>query len=291
MSALDPSAPGLPIAPGGGGGASIPVSDPADLLAGATASLIMGTDSGGDGALVTADAVVWANRRPAATANTRLLWECDGTSGAVANTGSLGASGNLTAGGALVRNNISLVSTLGAGIYCDGTSTGQAVGAVGVIPTGASSSITAWVSAVVPSGWTGNQTLLARDYAASGWAPPYIGIMLSLRGGTRAVAHVNGGGTYASADIALAASSGQLLIGLTYDGTTLSLWADGVLRGTAGASGAIDWGTAGKWHLGANESGEYFTGTILRAGVEQGVWDAARWRQETLRARGNWIAP
>jgi len=276
---------------GGGGGSSLPVTTFADVLAGATASRIAATDSSGTGALITSDAALWSNRRPAATANTRLLWECDGTSGAVANTGSLGASGDLTAGGALVRNNVSLVSTLGAGIYCDGTSTGQAVGAAGVIPTGASSSITAWVSAVVPSGWSGNQTLLARDYAASGWGPPYIGIMLSLRGGTRAVAHVNGGGTYAAADIGLASTSGQLFIGLTYDGATLSLWADGVLLGTAGASGAIDWGTGGKWHLGANESGEYFTGTILRAGVEQGLWDAARWRQETLRARGNWIAP
>lgn len=274
-----------------GGGGSLPTTDFANVLSGATASRIAATTSGGAGALITSDAALWSNRRPPASANTRLLWECDGTSGAVANTGSLGSSGNLTAGGALARNSISLVSTLGAGIYCDGTSTGQAVGAAGVIPTGASSSITAWVSAVVPSGWSGNQTLLARDYAASGWAPPYIGIMLSLRGGSRAVAHVNGGGTYAAADIGLASSSGQLFIGLTYDGTTLSLWADGVLLGTAGASGAIDWGTGGKWHLGANESGEYFTGTILRAGVEQGVWDAARWRQETLRARGNWIAP
>ena len=276
---------------GGGGGASLPVADFADVLAGATASRIAATDASGDGTLLTSDAALWSNRRPAATANTRLLWECDGTSGAIVNTGSLGASANLTAGGALVRNNISIVSTLGAGIYCDGSSTGQASGAAGVIPTGASSSITAFAVAVVPSGWTGNQTLLARDYAASGWSPPYIGIMLSIRGGSRGVAHVNGSGTYASADIALPSSSGMILLGLTYDGATLSLWADGQLLGTAGASGAIDWGTAGNWRLGANWSGEYFTGTILRAGVEQGVWNAARWREEYLRVRGNWIAP
>lgn len=53
MSALDPSAPGLPIAPGGGGGASIPVSDPADLLSGATASRVVATDGTGDGVLLT----------------------------------------------------------------------------------------------------------------------------------------------------------------------------------------------------------------------------------------------
>lgn len=281
---------GAPVG-GGGGGASIPVTNPADLLAGATPSRLMATDSSGDGELITSDAALWRNRRQPASAVDRLLWECDGASGAVTNTGSLGSAGDLTAGASLVRNNISLVSTLGAGIYCDGTSTGQASGAAGVIPTGASSSITAWCVAVVPSGWTGNQTLLARDYAVSGWAPPYIGIMLSLRGSTRAVAHVNGGGTYQSVDVSLASTSGQLFIGLTYDGTTLSLWADGVLLGTAPASGAIDWGGAGLWHLGANWSGEYFTGTILRAGVQQGVWTAARWREETLRTRGNWIAP
>ena len=53
MSALDPSAPGLPLAGGGGGGGSIPVTDPADLLSGATASRVVATDGSGDGVLLT----------------------------------------------------------------------------------------------------------------------------------------------------------------------------------------------------------------------------------------------
>jgi hypothetical protein len=38
----------------GGGGASLPVADPADLLSGATASRLVGTDVSGDGTLLTA---------------------------------------------------------------------------------------------------------------------------------------------------------------------------------------------------------------------------------------------
>jgi hypothetical protein len=269
----------------GGGGGSVP--------SGSAGDAVTLDGAGGLSALALAD-LIYRSRRAPADSLTRLLWECDGASGDLVNTGSLGSAGNLSAGGTLGRNRIDRdsnnrpISTLGRGIYCDGTSAGQARGAAGVIPTGASSSITAWCAAVVPSGWTGNQTLLARDYAASGWGPPYIGLMLSLRGGSRAVAHVNGSGTYASADIALPSSSGLILVGLTYDGSTLSLWGDGTLLGTASASGPIDWGGAGEWHLGGNGSGEYFTGTILRAGVTQGVWNAARWRQEMNRTLWGW---
>jgi hypothetical protein len=247
----------------------------------AAARAAIGVTSSGD--------PVRTNRRKPATSNTRLLWECDDASGPVANTGSLGSAGDLTAGAALVRRRAVLTSPLSRGIYCNSTSTGQASGAAGVIPTGASASITVWCVADVPSGWSGNQTLIARDYNASGWGAPYIAVMLSLRGGSRGVAHINVNGSYLAVDINLPATSGQILLGLTYDGATLSLWADGQLLGTSSGSGTINWGDAGAvWHLGSNGSNEGFTGTILRAGVEAEVWDAARWAEETLRTRGNW---
>ena len=105
MSALDPSAPGLPLAiGGGGGGASIPVSDPADLLSGATPERFFVTDDAGNGAGISssqAAAIINGTRRWAADADTLMLWEFNEASGTIVNSGSLGSAGNLTAGAGL----------------------------------------------------------------------------------------------------------------------------------------------------------------------------------------------
>ena len=272
---------------GGGGGSSLPVTDFADVLAGATPSQIAATDSGGNGTLLTFSDALYASRRLAADASTPLLWECDGASGSLVNTGSLGASGNLTAGGSCVRNALSPRSTIGRGIRGNGSASGGATGAVGLVPSGAGQSFTACVTFVVLSWPGGSVPLLAMD-AAPTWVPPYLAfrIALSLGGVVQAEVSFATGGhptPYASGY-----GPGQHQAVATYDGTYFRLYVDGELVATSAVpgSGDIQWGS-GPWCIAAQGDSGGFDGYVTRAQVDAVVWSADRVAQEWVRTIGN----
>ena len=85
MSALDPSAPGLPLAMGGGSVASTDITDSTST----GRALLTATND------IAAAAIINGARRWAADAGTLLLWELNEASGDFANSGSLGAAGDL----------------------------------------------------------------------------------------------------------------------------------------------------------------------------------------------------
>lgn len=262
-----------------GGGGAVTIADITD--AGAVGADLLAAATEPD-----ALTVLHASRRWPATAATRLLWECDGASGALVCTGSVGSAGNLTAGGALGRNALSPYSTIGRGVRCTGTPTSVASGAAGVAPSGTATALTVWCIAELPNSPGSNQQLIARDYyAPASFGPPYVSCMLTVNG-TSLVAHATIDSSYYSLTADYPLYVRQVLVGMTFDGTTLALWINGVLAASATHAGSIDWGTApdSLWYLGRNGIGEYYTGAILRAGVEAEVWDATTWasRYETM---------
>lgn len=283
-----------------GVGAALPVADPADLLSGATPERFVVIDDAGDGALLTAAqaaaqlgvssdlaALMRTQRRLAADADTRLLWECDGTSGDLVNTGSLGASGNLTPGGTCVRNVLTAASPIGRGILCNVASTTGAVGATDITITG--TALTVAVTVYVASWWGGNVPLIARN-AGPTWASPYLGFRISFNNGGAIATEVHLASGHAST-YQFGHSAGFYQVVTVYDGATLKLYINGSLASTASNASTLNLapgGAGGVWGLGMQGDGVGFNGVILRAQVLAAAWSADRVAEEWLRTTGNW---
>ncbi len=290
MSALDPSAPGLPLAIGGGG-ASLPVSDPADLLSGATAERFVVIDDAGDGALLTAAQAAAqigvTSRRPAAVAATRLLYELTERSGDTLNTGSLGASGDLDEIGSSVVRSADLASVWGGSVVMPGDSNSYIRGAAGLSLT-STTQVTMWAIAKIRSDPASRKSIFTRNHATWG-GYPYISVALVAAPSGAwyvEIGRVSPGYTEMRASTDYTVDTIHLF-GLTYDGTTLRAWLDGEAAGSASAAGEIDWGPGtGKWEIGSNGGNENPVATFYRAGVEETVWDAAAWASFYAKARG-----
>ena len=295
MSALDPSAPGLPLAGGGGGGASIPVSDPADLLSGATPERFFVTDDAGNGAGISssqAAAIINGTRRWAADADTLLLWEFNEASGTIVNSGSLGSAGNLTAGAGLARRAFKATWPLVRGVRCNGSSGSDAKGAAGCEPT-SGTAVTVW-AVIVPEGGSGKRAYLTRDLHTPGsWASPWISVMMCIDSSNNFTAEINDGAGYRAITYSPGLVTGQCyFVGLTYDGTTLRLYVDGVLVQSGSYSGSINWGDADAlWHISGHDTdAERFVGSVLRAGVENVVWSGSEFAKRAQLIFGTWGA-
>ena len=274
-----------------GGGASLPVSDPADLLSGATAERFVVIDDAGDGALLTAAQAAAqigvSSRRPAALASTRLLYELTQTSGSALNTGSLGASGDLDEIGSSVVRAADLSSVWGGDVVMPGDSNSYIRGAAGLALT-STTQLTMWCVAKIRSDPAARKSIFTRDHATWGGYPYISAALVAAPSGAWYVeiGRVSPGYTelHASTDYVLDTIH---LFGLTYDGTTLRAWLDGAAAGSASAAGEIDWGPGtGKWELGSNGGGERPVATIYRAGVEEAVWDASAWESVYAKLRG-----
>lgn len=277
--------------PAAGGGGSLPVADPADLIAGATASRLVGTDGSGDGVLLTAAQTAAligvTSRRPAATADTRLLYELTQTSGNVLNTGSLGASGDLSEIGSSVVRSADLSSVWGGDVVMPGDSNSYIRGAAGLALT-STTQLTMWCVAKIRSGPASRKSIFTRNHATWGGYPYISAALVAAPSGAWYVeiGRVSPGYTefHATTNYVLDTIH---LFGLTYDGTTLRAWLDGAAAGSASAPGAIDWGPGtGKWELGSNGGNERPVATLYRAGVEETVWDAAAWSSFYAKLRG-----
>lgn len=230
---------------------------------------------------------VWENRRKPATSDTRLLWECDGDSGVLANTGSLGSAGDLTAGGSCVRNVLSARSTIGRGIRGNGAAAGGATGATDVTITG--TALTATATFVVPSWPGGSVPVLARN-AGPGWGPYYLGFRISLNAGGVVQAELQLAGS-APAPYAGGYGAGMHQAVAVYNGAHFRLYVDGELaaQSSATADMAMDAGGAGgTWNLAAQGNGGGFDGHVLRAQVLATSWSAERVAEEWLRTIGNY---
>ena len=227
-----------------------------------------------------------ASRRLAATSDTRLLYECSGASGVLANTGSLGSAGDLTAGGSCVRNALSPRSTIGRGIRGNGSAAGGATGATGLVPTGAEQSFTACVTFVVLTWPGGYVPLLAMD-AAPTWVLPYLAFRISLNLGNVIQAVVQLPFGVRPSPYAAGYGAGQHQAVATYNGSHFRLYVDGALVASSSASGDIQWGS-GPWGIAAQGDGGGFDGHVTRAQVDAVAWTADRVAEEWLRTIGDY---
>jgi hypothetical protein len=272
-----------------GGGASLPTTPAAALLDAAHPNELVYLGGAGAGASVTLADITpsligqsLAARRTAATGTTALLWECNEAASPLASTGSVACS--LANAGAAVFDFVDPQSSLDGGCsHFTGGATSEVVGGAGVYPgTATTTSITMWAVINIHTMPTVAGCVIARDYAVTGgpWSDPYVTMVDILPNGVvRALAPF---GAVPVADT-VSSSSGaveinkQHLVGLTYDGSNLRVWVDGVRVATKAVSTPLTWGAAGSWHLGANGGGNLFNGVVIRAGVENAVWSRADW--------------
>ena len=266
--------PGL-VLPSSGGG-SVPSGSAGDAVT---------LDGAGGLAASSVSALLAAQRRLAADANTRLLWECGGASGVLANTGSLGAAGNLTAGGSCVRNALSARSTIGRGIKGNGSASGGATGATGISITG--TAFTATVTFVVNTWPGGSVPILARN-AGPTWSPPYLGFRISLNSGGVIQAEIELAGGAHPSPYANGYSAGMHQAVATYDGANFRLYVDGALAASTAATAAIAMGSGGDWGIAAQGDGGGLDGYVLRAQVDAVAWSADRVAEEWLRTLGDY---
>ena len=269
----------------GGGGGSVASTDITDSTSTGRALLTATND-------IAAAAIINGARRWAADADTLLLWELNEASGDFANSGSLGAAGDLTAGAGIAHRAFKATWPLVRGARCNGSSGSDAKGAAGCKPT-SGTAVTAW-AVIVPEGGSGKRAYLTRDLHTPGsWASPWVSLMMCIDGSNNFTAEINDGTSYRAITYSPSLVTGQCyFVGLTYDGTTLKLYVDGVLVQSGSYSGSIDWGDADAiWHVSSHDTNiERFTGTVLRAGVENLVWSASEFKKRAQLINGTWGA-
>lgn len=289
----------------GGGSASLPASPAQALLDAANPFELVVLGAGGVGGSspvgdIAAPLVAptLALRRTAAAATTGLLWECTETVSPLASTGSVAC--NLADDGAATFNYMPPASTLdGGALRCTGSLTSEVLGGAGVYPAGpTTTAVTLWVIFTANSFPSGGSSLIFRDYRAVGspWADPYgTGVMLRS-GGQLVVAGAFGPSpayVEVTSTLGTLVTNRQYLAGMTYDGTLLRMWLDGVQINQTTPAAPLTWGAAGSWHLGGSggngggEGGNPLDGAIMRAGVENTVWSQTDWARAYRRLNGN----
>ena len=272
------------VAGGTGGGGSVTIADITD--AGESGADLLAADTDAEARAAIGAAADIAARRLAATSDTRLLYECNGSSGVLANTGSLGSAGDLTAGGSCVRNALSARSTIGRGIRGNGSASGGAVGGVALVPTGAEQAFTACVTFVAVT-WPGGSVPLFEMDAAVSWSSPYLAFRLSLNPGGVVQAEVSLPAGAHPSPYAGGYGAGQHQAVATYNGSHFRLNVDGALVASSSASGDIQWGS-GPWGIAAQGNGGGFDGYVTRAQVDAVAWNADRVAEEWLRTIGDY---
>lgn len=282
MSARDPSAPGLPLAGGGGGGGVVPSGSAGDLVA------LDGV--GGEVAITQIELRASGRRSP--LADFGILFECNETSGAFVNTGTIGSSANLsTVGSGVSRAQLGPI-TIGRGARFDGTSNGYAKGAEGITPgTGSDTSLTMFAVAVIEATPGARKDILSRSFELNESPAPYVAATISVISGTSWLAKFGISGTYVEVTSDIPYEVGrQYVFGITYDGADVCLWLDGVLAKREAHPGTISWGSGtGLWWLGSNPSNDPSTSLIARAGAANVVWGADDWGELVQRTNGNWL--
>lgn len=283
MSAIRPgssasSGPSLPARP------SAVISDPA------SADAVVVLSEAGEGATVSVAELMRRARRPRASANTRLLYECDEASNVLRSTGSdSGAAWDLTVRANSVYRSRPLASAIGPGFGVEyaATPTGAA-GAAGMIPTGVTDTLTMWAVVCPIGSVVSGQSpvpIFTRDHNSTWSGPQTTSVGLYWGNALEARASIGSG-----AQIAYSfgrSLDGMRVVGLTYDGAALRLWYDGEAIATTAVSGNVAWGTDGEWQIGHNAQTLEWTGTILRCGLESVAWTADQWTAFVQTCRGD----
>lgn len=213
-------------------------------------------------------------REPAGSPTPLLWWKCDETdvtASTVANSGSTGSSdGSITNGTAGARGpwGEPAVQLLGSGYIRSPVDV--------VRPTSAITVALWWRQPALD-----DARLVWRPYGAT-WAAPYVAASLFINGSGVPSGSVSISGTErVAAASSLVARAGEWHhSALTYDGTTLKVYLDGVLVASASVSGSIDYGadpTTTRWHVGGSDlvAGDRLTGEVADVRIHDAAQSAA----------------
>lgn len=290
---------------GGGGGASLPVADPADLLSGATPERIVAIDDAGDGALLTAAQAaallgVDAESLAAELAHTptsatmRFLWYCNEASGPLVNRGTVSGA-DLTASGSTTQGSLLLASLNGRGLRCSGSAGSSASGGINKTP-GVDDGLTWWaVFTVIAPPTARRATVLTRN-ANNAFTAPYNSLAIVIDSATAPAARSvvveigRQSGGYLEHVITPRYTDGvQMSVVATMSGTAWLVYVNGALVNTYGDGAAINWGDGtGYWQVGANASGEESNIHVTEAGCDARVWTSADVIELEQRRLGRW---
>lgn len=328
MSALDPSAPGLPLAGGGGGGApSGPAGgdlggtypDPTvtdltiaseargDLLRrGASAwervaAKTSGNLVGGDGTdvvsltpAVAAPPLAFANGHTQPDADTRFLWYCNDATSTVTNYGTVSGA-DLTVGATATQGALLLASLNGRGLLTDGTTTSTASGGVNKTP-GVNDGLTWWAIFTVITPPTARRATIMTRNANAAFTAPYNSIAIVIDSATAGaprsivveIGRVAGG--YLEHITSVPYVSGvQINVATTLSGSTWKVYINGVLTNTYSDGSAIDWGDGtGFWQIASNAANETSIVHVTEVGVVARAWTADEVVQAEQRRLGRW---
>lgn len=117
---------------------------------------------------------------------------------------------------------------------------------------------------VRPFGTASNVNIIQKEYSASAWAAPFValqlwssatfgewGVNVSISGTSHGISNIGHGNSVQHLRLIYGIWNH---IGLTYDGTTLRAYINGILADELATSGAIDYGAHGLWALGASRA-------------------------------------
>lgn len=120
---------------------------------------------------------------------------------------------------------------------------------------------------------TATREIVVKSYGSS-WASPWVSVGLStVTGNPRAMITTAAGAATQVTNGATLPLNQWSYLAMTFDGTTLNLYVNGILSGTSAVPAPpafIDWGTHGPWMFGGNSlsNAEYFDGRIADVRVE-----------------------
>jgi hypothetical protein len=174
----------------------------------------------------------------------------------------------------------------------DNATQSYAKGAAAAEPTNNAMTLSCWV---LPRTLTGTQQIVYKAYRiADGWTSPYesIAIVYGYPTGSTINAYISSGGSgySAAANVRDTIMNGKWShVGMTYDGSNIRLWHDGLNVATTARSGTIDYGTSGYWAIGsvwATGFNQTFQGRIADVRVYSNVKTDAWWTNEYRQGLG-----
>src|SRR5262249_5419228 len=127
----------------------------------------------------------------------------------------------------------------------------QGAGAVNPTPTALTIHGWAYLRSHQPDG-----ILMLKEYRNDGtWSPPYVSLMIGDNSNATWFVVRTTGGVFHELDITASADSLPLNqwfhVAMTYDGSTLTAYLNGVARGSMAVSGNLDFGTNGPYGFGS----------------------------------------
>jgi hypothetical protein len=252
------------------------VTTKGDLIVATGNAAVTRVAAGTDGFVAQADStqsagVKWATprKRPATDANDQLVFALDeAAAGPFVNTGACATADMTATSGVLSRHGLFWASPTAAGFALAHNSgaNARATGTTGCEPA-QPITISGWFKPYLVSGGT---ITFGKLYAPSGFTSPFVAFAIGFNDAsftpifqlTTAATVTNL--TPAGGSVMDRCTTGVwCFIAGTYEGSTMTLYLNGVSMGTTAKSGAIDYGTHGPWSTGSPSPGAgTYTGEI-----------------------------